>query len=50
MSPERRAEIGDKIIEEFYWAGKVVVYVNNFLSNHSFEEECRAAENQGVAG
>lgn len=49
MSPDRKKVINGQRIEEFYWAGKFVVYVNNRASDLSFEEACRAAENQGVA-
>ena len=49
MSPDRKKVVNGQRIEEFYWAGKYVVYVNNCASDLSFEEACRAAEKQGVA-
>ena len=50
MSPDRKKIIGSVVVEEFYWAGRQVVYVNNRRSALSFEDACRAAENHGVAG
>ena len=45
MTPERRIFIGDQKIEEYYWAGKMVVYVNNALFNGTYEEaEIKAAQ------
>lgn len=44
MSPDRKKIIGNVKIEEYYWAGKIVVYVDNHLSDLSFEDACRAAE------
>ena len=38
MTPERRIHIGDQKIEEYYWAGDMLVYVNNRLSNKSYED------------
>jgi hypothetical protein len=38
MNPERQTWIGDKHIEEFYWAGSLVVYVNHFLSEMTYSE------------
>ena len=38
MTPERKTCVGDRKIEEFYWAGSMVVYVNNCLSGLSFED------------
>ena len=49
MSPDRKKIIGSVVVEEFYWAGRQVVYVNNRLSELPFEAACRAAESQGVA-
>jgi hypothetical protein len=41
MSPERRKIIGKDKIEEYYWAGKVVCYVNNVFVEGTFEEICK---------
>lgn len=42
MSPERKAIIGEHKVEEYYWAGKMVVYVDNHLVNtETFDEACR---------
>ena len=39
MKPERKfvRKNGDKV-EEYYWGGKVVVYVNNQLTNKTFND------------
>jgi len=41
MSPERKCKIGNDIIKEYYWGGKLVVYVNNRAVDKSYEEACR---------
>ncbi len=41
MSPERKRVINGNLIEEYYWAGKIVVYVNHALSEYTFEEAVR---------
>jgi hypothetical protein len=43
MTPERRRTIGDQKIEEFYWAGSFPVYVNNRLSDLTYEAAVMAA-------
>lgn len=42
----RRKRIKGKQIEEFYWHGKFVVYVDNKLSERTFEEEVKIAEEE----
>ena len=37
MDCERKMVIDGVKIEEFYWAGKLVVYVNNRLTEKSFD-------------
>lgn len=37
MSPERKAKIGGHTVEEFWWAGKRVVYIDNRLTDETFE-------------
>jgi hypothetical protein len=37
MKPLRVEKVNGNTIEEFYWAGKLVVYVNNRLFNGDFE-------------
>lgn len=39
MSPVRRRVINGNLIEEYYWTGRFVVYVNHAKSEHTFEEE-----------
>ncbi len=38
MSPDRSITIGVFTIEEFYWHGKMVVYINNFHVGETYEE------------
>lgn len=38
MRPERVKNINGNKIEEYYWAGKLVVYVNNCKFDGWFEE------------
>jgi hypothetical protein len=42
MSPERKEIVNGKKVEEYYWAGKMVVYVNNYGVEMTFEEACNA--------
>lgn len=47
MSPDRKAVINGKTIAEYYWAGEMVVYIDNRLSGMTFDlacEQARAAE------
>jgi len=38
MSPEREAVINDHKVQEYYWAGEMVVYVDYQLTEETFEE------------
>ena len=42
MSPERKEIVNGKKVEEYYWSGKMVVYVDNHGVEMSFEETCNA--------
>jgi hypothetical protein len=44
MSPNREKKIGSHHIEEFYWAGRMVVYVDNRKTEQSFETACETIE------
>lgn len=44
MSPERRKIIGNRKVEEYWWAGRLVTYVDNHLSQHSFDEAVSIVE------
>lgn len=47
MSPNRKIEIGNEKIEEFYWNARMVVYVNNRATELTYEEAVdRALANQ----
>lgn len=40
MSPNNKCEINGHVIEEFWWAGKSVVYVDNKLTEKSYSDAC----------
>ena len=42
MTPEQSTEIKGRKVEQFYWAGKTVVYVDNHLVRGSYSETCEA--------
>ena len=44
MSPEKTKKIGPHLIEEFYWNGKMIIYVDNKKTNETFESACRGVE------
>ena len=46
MKAERKKIVNGKTIEEFYWAGKFVVYVDNNLKNGTFDEIVKKIENK----
>jgi hypothetical protein len=37
MTPDRRIEIGGKKVEEYYWAGEYVVYIDGHLFNGNYD-------------
>lgn len=44
MTPDRVKVIDDNRVEEFYWAGKMVVYINNRATEETFEKACNRLE------
>lgn len=40
MTPDRAAVINGKSIKEYYWAGEMVVYIDNRLSGMTFDMAC----------
>lgn len=40
MTPERTENIDGTTVREFYWAGDMVVYVNNRIVNDTFDHVC----------
>ena len=38
MTPDRRAIVNGKKVEEYYWAGNMVVYIDNHATDMTFEE------------
>ena len=41
MTPDRKCWVNGRLIEEYYWGGKMVVYVDH----HAFEGSYGAAQN-----
>lgn len=37
MTPERKDKVRDQKVEEIYWAGRYICYVNNRLSAEDFD-------------
>lgn len=48
MSPERRKWIDNKLVEEYYWAGKMVVYIDHHATKETFEQACERLANKMV--
>lgn len=48
MSPERTCTIKGRKIAEYYWAGKYPVYVDNRLTEGSYEEVCARIEKEAA--
>jgi hypothetical protein len=46
MTADRKQIIKGIKIEEYYWNGKMVVYVDNRLSTKNYEEEIAKAEKE----
>lgn len=44
MLPEHKQTINDVLIEEYWWAGKYVVYVDRRASDKTFAQACKDAE------
>jgi hypothetical protein len=42
MSPDKKEIIDGKKVEEYYWAGRYVVYVNNCAVKGNFKDTCVA--------
>lgn len=40
MRPKRKVAINGVKVEEYYWTGKLVVYLDGHLANVSFESAC----------
>jgi hypothetical protein len=47
MTPERKKIIGGYKIEEYYWNGKMVVYIDNqACDDQTFDEVCAGIEGE----
>lgn len=49
MTPDRKITINGSRVEEFYWAGRYPVYVNNQLVDETFEQAVKRLAEQQVA-
>lgn len=38
MSPDRKETVNGKLVEEYYWAGEYVVYVDHRAANGSYDK------------
>lgn len=47
MTPERSKVIDGSRVEEFYWAGKMVVYIDSTLTGETFEQACKRLDLEG---
>ena len=46
MSPDKKEIINGIKIEQYYWAGDNSVYVNNRLTDETFESACKKVANR----
>lgn len=37
MSPERKEMVNGKLVEEYYWAGELIVYVDHYAATGRYE-------------
>jgi len=44
MTPEKKKVINGHKIEEFYWAGRYVVYIDNHLFEGSFDKAVKSVQ------
>lgn len=49
MEPERKTVIDGHKIDEFYWNRAMIVYVDNILTQQTFEEAVGALEHAAIA-
>ena len=48
MTPERSFLIKSDKVEEYYWNGEMVVYVNNHSTEDTYEEACEKLKKLAV--
>lgn len=46
MTPERSKIINGHLVEEYYWCGGMVVYIDHHNVNLDFESACAKLENE----
>ena len=44
MSPDKKCILWGKKIEQYYWTGKNVVYIDNRLTDMTYEQACMSVE------
>ena len=49
MTPDRKFTDRDYKVEEFYWVGRPVVYINNVRSDLNYEAAVAAAPSKQVS-
>ncbi len=42
MMPDRKVIVNKKLIEEYYWGGKMVVYIDHFSSDLTYDDAVSA--------
>ena len=42
MTPDRKVVVNGKKVEEYYWAGEYVTYIENRLFNGSFDSAVKS--------
>ena len=48
MRPDDKMIINGHKVEEYYWAGKKVVYINNRLTEKTFDDACKDLRKEQV--
>jgi hypothetical protein len=49
MSPDRKKTINGVTVTEYYWAGEMVVYIDNRASGMSFDGAVKMLEDRAAA-
>lgn len=49
MSPDRKKLVNGKTVTEYYWAGEMVVYIDNRASGVTFDGAVAMLEEQAAA-
>lgn len=46
MSPEKKKIINGYLVEEYWWAGKLVVYIDHHATEETYDEACNRLETE----